>query len=590
MLQERRLNGVVILFPRSYQALTMVRTLPALSLLCAISQVCHVTAGTHPSTIAVFKNSIIYIDWETSSTEDGPLARCIAGRGDIHSEDAFRHCAPSSTQDIRDWGACADALQERTSFVDDVHFCVTHWSASSSPNSPSNTKVWIHWLEDLSRAELPQLDPASVSDRATYFPDADIREYSITELGVTTGDFSGVVIADLIVHHSDGDLEKQWTLQIVWGRELKIPWWDTRFEPKAHPFPLNLLLPIWLTSNRMDYDYNPPSKYHSALNARPLSKFRLSLPLLYASALAAYGTLLSLTSISHLYIVEAIQMVAFFFFPLLPAVQFIDNATAFIFRESGVDKWQHVLFALTGTYVFEEYEVLELFKKRKRIVDVPKDDLVWTRKNRQGFKWLGTWALILANAIPLSLTVAAYFRRVSYTFRSAQYVAAIGLDHRCGWVAFGGLIAVCLTALFQLCNTRVNLMPGLNKPPLNIINEGTVFTEIIAAAFVQDLLVIITSRNGVATTLTRLIQLKLLPVVASLVLVAAVRYRRQIATTASRHKLKLQWILLGVALLYCASVVALQALADAAEVLELEAGILYPWNYMWQVPDAWWTP
>ena len=71
---------------------------------------------------------------------------------------------------------------------------------------------------------------------------------------------------------------------------------------------------------------NPPFDPKIA-NPRTLSDLPRKLIAHYVYAIVAYAHYLSLTSESAYYAYEALQTLAFNFFPLLPAVQFMNNGT-----------------------------------------------------------------------------------------------------------------------------------------------------------------------------------------------------------------------------------------------------------------------
>ena len=63
-----------------------------------------------------------------------------------------------------------------------------------------------------------------------------------------------------------------------------------------------------------------------------------------------------------------------------------------------------------------------------------------------GLGRLGAHALFAAlNAIPLAAVLGAYGQRLGMTYHQMTYVGNLGLDHRNGWTALGGLITVAVT-------------------------------------------------------------------------------------------------------------------------------------------------
>ena len=82
--------------------------------------------------------------------------------------------------------------------------------------------------------------------------------------------------------------------------------------------------------------------------------------------------------------------------------------------------------------------------------------------------WLGRTSVLTANLVVSSLSTVAYLRRVfGITFGWADYVGALGIDHRFGWVEIGGLVSVALSIASHVIGTdwSIQRIPAPNNIP-----------------------------------------------------------------------------------------------------------------------------
>ena len=211
--------------------------------------------------------------------------------------------------------------------------------------------------------------------------------------------------------------------------------------------------------------------------------------LLAAANALAYTILLYTTSRSRSYVMEILQLIAFACFPTLPLVQLINNAlkTASDLLHNRSGGVVHTLSCLSGQYVFHEDEQPSLLESRRRLAEVPPQDLQTMRKPRATLTWLFKAGLMLLNLAAALVSLILYFQRPT---RSDWETAAIGPDQRLGWTALGGSIAATLTLLAHAASARWTLQQSFSaEEPVSLLWESQVFTEIVLAALLQDAVV-----------------------------------------------------------------------------------------------------
>jgi hypothetical protein len=95
-----------------------------------------------------------------------------------------------------------------------------------------------------------------------------------------------------------------------------------------------------------------------------------------------------------------------------------------------------------------------------RVADVDPARLVCVALPRRRAWGLGVGFAVL-DALPLALAVAGYWQRLRQRYRSARYVANLGIDHANGWAAIGGLVCVALALAALALNRAYVLQQGL---------------------------------------------------------------------------------------------------------------------------------
>lgn len=200
----------------------------------------------------------------------------------------------------------------------------------------------------------------------------------------------------------------------------------------------------------------------------------------------AYVHLLFLTSRSRRYLMEATQVLAYVCFPTLPLIQLLNNAFKTL-RDALLNTSTapfYRLCSLSGQYVFHSSGLGHTFDPRRRLVEVPTNELVYRTKPRLTPIWLAGLLFTLLN-LSAGWTSLHIYR--DHPTRSDWDVAAIAHDTRTGWLALSGVIASSLALLVHICNTRWTIHEEYApEEPVSILWESEVFTEIVLAALLQD--------------------------------------------------------------------------------------------------------
>jgi len=257
----------------------------------------------------------------------------------------------------------------------------------------------------------------------------------------------------------------------------------------------------------IDYfdSYTPPAGSLHFEDPRNASQFPAKAAAIHAFSLFAYGHYLSLTIYSHSWALEALQVIAFGFFPALPLVQLCNNILVVI---------QKIADGFVGDPIYCFSAALGLFAKTVdlggdrrpeppqylRLVDVDRSDLQqvstpFSWDNWRNWRWVGRLIGLIVNLILSLLGTVVYVRRVQITYQGATFVANLGIDHRLGWLEIGGLSAVILSIFVYLMGIEgtIRRLPA-PIPRLTKANLVNVFFEIATAGFIQDLLMLLTNR------------------------------------------------------------------------------------------------
>lgn len=292
--------------------------------------------------------------------------------------------------------------------------------------------------------------------------------------------------------------------------------------------------------------------------------------ILAASNALAYVHLLYTTSRSRSYIMEIIQIIAFACFPTLPLVQLISNASktfSDFFRNRNSGLFYH-LNCLGGQYVFHVDEQPSLLEPRKRLVEVPLQDLEMRRKPRTTLSWVSKMLLVLSNLAAALVSLIIYIER---PMRSDWETAAIGQDQRLGWAALGGTIAALLTFLVHACAVRWTLHPTFfPEEPVSLLWESEVFTEIVFAALLQDAVIAYAGGISLVGVISVFAANRLVLVILFLGFVLFNRQLRYFAKSVFGSRYKKRWtavrpLAVVFSLATCASILLFQVLTAFME-------------------------
>lgn len=156
----------------------------------------------------------------------------------------------------------------------------------------------------------------------------------------------------------------------------------------------------------------------------------------------------------------------------------------------------------------------------------------------------------------VELHVASYVRRLRVRYHGATYVAALGLDHRMGWLAMASLGSVMFSISMHVIDTRWTLRADA-MPTVDKYLEGVI--AVIIAPVVQDTLLDLTNRSSPMGIL-------------GLVLGLVYRFRRSVPRR----------VISTMVLLWLVLVAILQLTYGIKEVAEIQRGVCRPWDYRWQ--------
>ncbi|KAL9615075.1 MAG: hypothetical protein Q9167_000498 [Letrouitia subvulpina] len=331
-------------------------------------------------------------------------------------------------------------------------------------------------------------------------------------------------------------------------------------------------------------DYQPPAGgTNVGSHPRLLSDFAKQLAACYFFSVVAYANFLSLTSVSPKHWLEALQVLAFAFFPMLSIVQLCSNlikAIIYVFSKkfSSLDA-RHVIAGAVGMRTNMVTDTADQFQSY-HILDLEPAELVQNSKSAFSFQFMGRMALAIGNVIVSGLSIAAYKRRLSATYHGATFVAALGFDHRMAWLAIGALVAA-LSSIPILClNTRWDTRSREASAPSNRLFE--LYWMISIAAFIQDMLQQLTNRPSSFQIISQYLFFRVELVIFWLLVppIALYHYSRRIPIS----------LVISVGMLWAVSVAIIQLIYDVQEVIDLGNGEYRPWNYRWALKDPpWWS-
>ena len=351
-----------------------------------------------------------------------------------------------------------------------------------------------------------------------------------------------------------------------------------------------------------DDAYKPPPNGLYFAHPRSLSDLPRKIAVHHFFAVIAYSHYLSLTSESRRYFLEIIQGVAFVFFPFLPIVQFISHAIRLLLHFNRIRETKpgarYILSTLFGmrtnatNFSFSNQRQHSSRRSLESLGSPTRDGVSYPlldfQPNELDAKIVETWTrkqffrvvLLLSSMTSCGLSVAAYIKRVNIKWRSATYIATLGFDHRCGWLALGGCAATFMCIPLQIVNRTWSISPRAASIETNVFWE--IPGQIIVAALIQDQLLGVTNHPSTFRILLRYLVFRIELVFFWIVVIPLV---------ASKFRRRLPWkLFLVTGLLWSVSVAVIQLNWDVSEVKNVGEGRVSEYNYRWAEKDPkWWS-
>lgn len=133
---------------------------------------------------------------------------------------------------------------------------------------------------------------------------------------------------------------------------------------------------------------------------------------------------------------------------------------------------------------------------------------------------------------------------------TAIYIAATGLDHRLGWVAFRGMVSIFITLLRHVINVDWSSNPNLHLPRRSTFDwKMEILLEIVAAAIGQSTRSMLMRRISTSTLITvhnfGLRNWKLRDNYSTLLVLLCIQYRVPLMAGMQRRSSGIRRILLG---------------------------------------------
>jgi hypothetical protein len=264
-------------------------------------------------------------------------------------------------------------------------------------------------------------------------------------------------------------------------------------------------------------------------------------------------------------------------------------------EESGTEQTKHgyiiyCLAALCGVHAQTKNgssgpKALPLFALNHKKISAKRQSETW-RQYVGNQRIFGRPLVLIANIIAVVSSTVAYVMRLNVKYLSASYVAATGLDHRCGWWSIGAVAVLGMSVYIQLQYTEwevIEKLPIEKQREAQYQGRRTFCFDIAVAGFIQDLLLIRTNRYSsiqfFQASANAILEFLVGPgIVFTFILLLTVwplsnRYSRS-------GRSLLGDICLLVVLLFLPTF-TIQIYFDYEEVKQLKQGIYFPWNYRW---------
>ena len=336
-----------------------------------------------------------------------------------------------------------------------------------------------------------------------------------------------------------------------------------------------------------DYD-PPPGGLECGLHPRQPIDVLLKVSISYLVALFAYiHHVILLSPGPTVYAIDVIYVLSSLFFPFLPVVFLSINLLKTLknsaWHSSRATPHRYVIAGLFGARILDTSDFVK--PKTYHLLDVPPSDIEPRVRRWSGPYFLARTLILAATTLASWLGIAVYHKRVQITYHGATYVAALGLDHRAGWLAISTFLVSAMTLPLHLVNTRWETTSKTALPA----SQGSLdlALAIFLAALSQDILGVVTNHpSGLKPMLRAFIAINSRPDIGCLLtiifIMLAYRYHALVTLRGAMMATA------GLILLWVTLVATSQLLWDLDELVDVNQGWYQPWNYRWAVEDRPW--
>lgn len=326
-------------------------------------------------------------------------------------------------------------------------------------------------------------------------------------------------------------------------------------------------------------EYTPPPGSTVVSNHRLLSDFPSQLALHYLISSIIFIQYCLLVSPAAGWRARSIQLIALLCFPISPlvyqSINWIKLLKLLVQQRPRVSSLRHGVAGISG----QRNSTLpnsNVALGGHHLLDVDRDAIEATILPYYSLRYYARAVLLYVGLITVGLHVDFYIGRLRVRYHGATYVAALGLDHRMGWLAMGSCAAAMFSIPIHLMNTQWTLRSKETLPTADKYAEDVMC--VIVAAGVQDTLLALTNRPSTLGLLGLQGSLGLQSLCAIMVLGLGYKFRRWVPGG----------VISTVVLLWLVLVAMVQLVYDTKEVAEIQRGVYRPWNYRWAVKAPPW--
>jgi hypothetical protein len=216
--------------------------------------------------------------------------------------------------------------------------------------------------------------------------------------------------------------------------------------------------------------------------------------------------------------------------------------------------------------------------------------------------------------IPFVAAGIGYKERLNMRYHEANYVGALLIDHRTGWIAASGVLCTIITATivsYNLISRSNNRSSSLSEHAYtestisthsrSVLSEPQTLLELSLAVLIHQIPLGATNHKTLISYLAHHPYLLLLPPLFFISTTKIHTSGSQIRTpisillhlrSASSTEIKLVLRNVAVASLitliwgFTSVTAILQFLGEVSELVDVAHGVVLPWNYRWRVKDA----